>query len=91
MSGNTNRLYDYLEKYLSSLNTDLKAEDWNTVLGFQRPMLHGGQFKGGQCSKLLISVGVLEQLISSAGLLEEVYLKTLITCFQCLGWSKSHV
>lgn len=88
MSGNTNRLYDYLEKYLSSLITDLKAEDWNTMLGFQRPKHHGGQFKGGQCSKLLISVDVLEQQISSARLLEDVYSKTLTTCFKCFQMVK---
>jgi len=84
LSGNTNRLFDILEKHLVNIESDLSAEAWNLKLEFQRPKLHGGQFKGGQYTSLLGATEVLWELIESAGLQEDVYLKNIIKAFECL-------
>ena len=58
LRGNTNRIYNNLEKYLQPMDSTLSANQWDQSLGFQRPKLHGGQFKGGECSKLLKKIHV---------------------------------
>lgn len=84
MSGNFNRLFDATEERLESLGANIRATDWNTQLGFQRPKLHGGQFKGGQCSKLLGNVNVLRDILEAENLMQDDILGSLILAFDAL-------
>ena len=74
MSGNFNRLNDAIEERLTELG--IHAEQWSKVLGFQRSKLHGGQYKGGQCVKMLDNNHILESLIMSVT--EDEKLKALV-------------
>ena len=83
LSGNTNRLFDALSEYLKKIDS-FDAEEWNMAPGFQRPKLHGGQFKGGQCSKLLENVSVLEEKLKENNLGDDEFLLSIISAFKCL-------
>lgn len=84
MSGNFNRLFDATEQRLLNLAAKAKATDWNTQLGFQRPKLHGGQFKGGQCSKMLGNIKILKDILEPENLRQDEILDSLILAFESL-------
>ena len=84
MSGNFNRLFDATEQRLHNLEANVKATDWNTQLGFQRPKLHGGQFKGGQCSKMLGNIKIIKDILESEKLRQDKILDSLILAFEAL-------
>ena len=84
LSGNTNRIYNNLEKYLRSMDSSSSANQWNQSLGFQRPKLHGGQFKGGKCCKLLKNIHVLEELIKSSKLERDEHFSFIVNSFKYL-------
>ena len=65
-----------LKKDLQNLKQASIQNNWNKVLGFQRPKPHGGQFKGGQCVKMLDNIHILESLIMSVT--EDEKLKALV-------------
>ena len=66
LSGNTNRLYDFGDILLSNLGASISMDLWNKSLGFDRPKLHSGQFKGGQCAKLLENIDSLEIILKTS-------------------------
>ena len=57
---------------------------WGQSLGFQRPKLHGGQFKGGECSKLLKNIHVLEELTKSSKLERDEHISSIVNSFKYL-------
>ena len=84
MSSNFNRLFDATEQRLHNIAANVRATDWNTQLGFQRPQLHGGQFKGGQCSKMLGNINILKDILESQNLRQDKILDSLILAFEAL-------
>ncbi|XP_065642745.1 tigger transposable element-derived protein 4-like [Hydra vulgaris] len=84
LNENTNRIYKYLEKYFQSTDITLSANHWNQSLGFEKPKLHGGQFKGGKCSKLLKITHVLEKLIKPSKLEKDEHIISILNSFKCL-------
>ncbi|KAK6188168.1 hypothetical protein SNE40_004411 [Patella caerulea] len=60
--GITNRLYDLLLRGFS-----VKANSWSEHLAIRRPPMHGGEFNGQQCKRLLENIPVLEELLENAG------------------------
>ena len=47
------------------MDTTLSANQWNQRLDFPRPKPRGGQFKDGECSKLLRKIHLLEDFLKS--------------------------
>ena len=69
------------------MDSTLLANQWNQSLGFQRPKLHGDQFKGGECSKLLKNIHVFEELIKSSKLERDEHISSIVNSNNaaCLG------
>ena len=84
LSGNTNRIYNNLEKCLQPMGFTLSANQWNQSLGFQSSKLHDCQFKGGECSKLLKNIHVLEELIKSSKLARDEHISSIVNSFSYL-------
>ena len=84
LSGNRNKNYNNLENYLQPMGFTLSANQWNQSLGFQRRKLHGGQFKGGECSKLLKNIHALEEFVKSSKLERDELISSVINCFKHL-------
>ena len=89
ISGNTNRIYNNLKRYLQPKGSTLSANQWNQSLGFQRPKLHGSQFKCGERFKLLKNIIVLEELIKSSKLKRDEHISSLVNSFKFLKYVKT--
>ena len=89
LSGNTNRLYDFGNTVLTNLDATVSMDLWNKSLGFDRPKLHSGQFKGGQCSKLLENTDLLENLLKSSLTVVPAQLSDLIRALSALNQAKN--
>ena len=61
--GIVNRLYDFMDRDLAAAGMTVTAKDWSDLLCISRRHYHGGQFIGNHCSKLLESVGILEEML----------------------------
>ncbi|KAK6181780.1 hypothetical protein SNE40_009567 [Patella caerulea] len=70
MLGITNRLYNQVDQFESSRGTSI-AKEWSDQLSLRRPHMHGGEFNGQQCVKLLENTSCLEQLMTENNLGEE--------------------
>ena len=81
--GNTNRIDNNLKK-INRCNPWIPLYRQIQSLDFQRPKLHGGQFKGGECSKLLKNVHVLEELIESWKLEKYEHINSVVNSFKYL-------
>lgn len=57
-----NKLFKELENVLS-LSGSSAASDWLSSVGIVRPKLHGGEFNGNMCRKLLSSADLLERIL----------------------------
>ena len=88
LSGNTNKknkIYKYLEKYLDSIDTNFSGKQWNQSLHYLRSELHGGQLKGGECSK---NIRVLQDLLKALKLVKEEDISSLVNSLKCVKYVK---
>ena len=58
-----NRLFDHLQDQLKKVGSDISAYDWAEKLGMTRQRLHGGQYNGPQCAKLLKNLDILREIL----------------------------
>ena len=82
-TGNFNSLYDLGESILIENESTFHMRIWAEYLTLERPGLHGGQFTGNQCTKLLNNLEKLEELSSSQDVQNDKF-ANLILCFRAL-------
>lgn len=86
----TNKLINEMEKVLSSSGADMSADVWFNTVGVVRPKLHGGEFNGNMCRRLLTNLDSLEDLLHQNNRLAALpFVKALRqfneVCIACFG------
>ena len=69
--GIVNRFYDHVDDVLRRHGCSITAKDWSDKIAIRRPPLHGGEFNGADCKKLLERIDVLETMMENESLTED--------------------